>query len=318
MRIASLIPSVTETLVALGAEAEIVATTHLCAGSQNRSSSIVTLDPFGDSTYTPKEIAVFLRMLGHASQEGMFAVDQEALAATEPDVVFMQGTCEMCAPGEDPDEQGGVLTGLPSETRVVTLQPHSLGEALANIRQIGQAVGRAPEAEKLLGDLRKRMMAIMRTASQASRGNKRKVALLEWVDPPIAGGMWLPELIEAAGGIPVVGTRHAPAVQTPWSDIVGAQPDVLIFAVTGFDIPSARDELPLLRKRDEWATVPAVQTGEVYLVDGEKYMHSPTPGIIDGLELLATILHSEEFDRGKYGDAIEQVNADQLTHLEPV
>lgn len=317
MRIASLIPSATEILTRLGSDGELVAVTHRCAVPEGHSASVVTLDPFGDAQYSPKEIAVFLRMLGHASQEGMFAIDQERLAQANPDIIFMQGTCDVCAPGEDP-EDSDVRRGLPASARVITLQPHSLGEALADIRSIGAAVGKAPEAEKLLSDLRRRMMTVLRAAAVAARGNRPRVVLLEWVDPPIAGGMWLPELVEAAGGYPALGVREQPGVQTPWNDIVAARPDVLILAVMGFTPDEAAGELPLLRKREEWPTLPAVESGRVYLLDGSRYFHRPTPDIIDSLELLAAVLHPEAFNESRYGDAIAPLSAEQLEPLAPI
>jgi iron complex transport system substrate-binding protein len=296
MRIASLVPGVTETLISLGAADELVAVTHHCELPDGASVPAVTLDPFGNTSYSRKEVTVFLRMMGHAAQEGVLAVDQEQLAATQPDVVFMQGTCDSCAPGSEEDD-GAVLEGLPSEARVITTQPHSLGEVLADVRRIGQAVGRAPEAETLLGDLRKRMMTVMRTAAMSARTRRPNVALLEWIDPPVGGGMWLPEIVEAAGGIPAIGTRQAPAIQTPWQSIVEAKPDVLVIALTAFDIDETVGELPLLRKKEGWADLPAVAEGEVYLIDGSRHLHRAAPSIIDGLALVATALHPDVFPK---------------------
>lgn len=314
MRIASLVPSVTDTLLQLGAGAELVAVTNECRIPADLNPRIVTLDPFGNTEYSPKEIAVYLRMLGHAAQEGVFAVDQEALIETKPNIVFIQGTCELCAPGASV-EGSVVFEGLPSDTQVMSFAPHSLGEVLSEIRRIGNAIGHAPEAETLIGDLRRRMMETMRQAAIAARGHRPRVALLEWVDPPIAGGMWLPELIEAAGGTPVVGTRQAPAVQTPWQDIVGAQPDVLIFALTAFDLDDTVGELPLLRKREKWSAIPAVRSGEVYLLDARNALHRASPKIIDGLELLAAILHPESFERDAFAGMILQATEEQLAPI---
>jgi len=314
MRIASLVPSVTDTLLQLDAGGELVAVTNECRIPTDLNPRIVTLDPFGNTEYSPKEIAIYLRMLGHAAQEGVFAVDQDALVEMNPEVIFMQGTCELCAPGASV-EGSAVFDGLPSTTKVISFAPHSLGEVLSEIRRIGNAVGHAPEAESLIGDLRRRMMATMRQAAVAARGRRPRVALLEWVDPPIAGGMWLPELIEAAGGTPVVGTRQAPAVQTPWQDIADAQPDVLVFALTAFDLNDTLGELPLLRKRDGWSDLPAVRAGEVYLVDGRNTLHRASPGIIDGLELLAAVLHPESFDREPFDGLILKATVEQTAQI---
>ena len=317
MRIASLTPSVTETLLSLGAGDELVAVTHRCSATNAMDIPAVTLDPFGDTNYSPKEVAIFSRMLGHAAQEGILAVDQEALAATRPDLVFMQGTCDLCAPdGEESPAEGNVLTELDPATRVVTVQPHSLGEVLADIRRVGQTVGHAPQAEQLIADLRHRMMAVMRSVTGGGIQRPR-VVLLEWVDPPVAGGMWLPELIEAAGGLPVLGTRQAPAVQTPWHDVVNAQPDVLLLAITGFDTEAAAGELALLRKRAEWSDLPAVRDGRVFLLDGERYFHRATPTIIDSHELLASVLHPDRVDGARFADAVRPLTEEQLAQAAP-
>jgi len=293
MRIASLLPSATEIIDALGAGDDLVCVTHKCPQREDAPRPVVTSDPFAESPYAPKEIAVFLRMFAPHLSQGAIVVDEEKLAAYAPEVVFVQGSCDVCAPSGTQAPAGEARLG--DSARVITLQPHSLGEVLADIRRIGQAIGRAREAEKLLAGLRKRMMRVMRAASAAARQRRQRVVLLEWVDPPMAGGLWLPELIEAAGGLPALGARQVPAVQTPWRDIVAARPEVLLISLASFPVDWTAGELRLLRRRPEWPDLPAVASGNVYVLDGQRFFHAPVPRIIDSLELLASILHPDTF-----------------------
>jgi iron complex transport system substrate-binding protein len=279
-------------LYALGAGDEIVGVTYACPQLRGKSIPIVSHDLFETSGYTKEQIASFLRMLGHQAQ-GLFSVDEAKLAECAPDVVFVQGSCEMCAPGETPGE--GTLPGLPGSPRVVMLQPHSLGEVMADIRRIGEVIGRQPEAETYLASLKQRMMKVMRLASAAARPKRKRVLLLEWVDPPNACGLWLPELIDAAGGVPLLGSPQAPATHTQWETIVAAQPDVLIVAPTGFGVEAAIGEIDLLKKRDQWDSLPAVAGGEVFAADGAAYFYQPNARVVDSLELLASVLYPAAF-----------------------
>jgi len=301
MRIASLLPSATEILYSLGAGDEIVCVTHLCPQPEDNPKLVVSRSLFEGSSYTQEEIDTFLRMLGHQAR-GLLAIDEEKFAACTPDVTFIQGSCELCGSGQQADEV--VMASIPGSPRLLMLQPHSLGEVMADIRRIGQAAGRAPEAETLLSDLRQRMMRLMRRAGAATRKGRRRVVLLEWVDPPMVGGLWLPELIDAAGGLPVLGAPQRPATQTPWKDIVAAQPEVLLIVPTGFSLARAAEEANLLTQRSEWETLPAVRSGEVYALDGERFFHGPTPALIDSLELLASVLHPQEFGEPEQADAV--------------
>lgn len=305
MRIVSLLPSVTRTLHALGASRDLVGVTYACPQPPDGNVPVVSHDMFETSGYTREQIVGFLRLLGHQAQ-GLFTIDEAKLEECAPDVVFLQGSCDTCAPGDTPNE--GTLTGLAGAPRAITIQPHSIGEIMADIRRIGEVVGRRPEAETYLATLKQRMMKIMRLAAAAARPRRRRVLLLEWVDPPTAGGLWLPELVDAAGGTPVLGTPQKPGVATPWETIVAEDPDVIVAAPAGYGLESAVNEVELLRKRDGWDSLKAVKSADVFVADGARLFHHPDDRVIDSLEVLAGMIYPETFGMPLPADALRVVS----------
>ena len=301
MRIVSLLPSVTRVLYALGAGDDIVGVTYACPQPDGQSKTVVSHDMFATSGYTSEQIAAFLRMLGHQAQ-GLFTIDEAKLEECAPDVVFLQGSCDLCVPGTSSNE--GTLAGISGNPRAIMIQPHSLGEVMADIRRIGEVANRKLEAETFLSTLKQRMMKVMRLAAGAARGKRKRVLLLEWVDPPTACGLWLPELVDAAGGIPLLGSPQKPAVPTPWEQVLNANPEVVIVSPAGFGLEGATKETELLRKREGWSSLAAVASGDVYVVDGTRFFFQPDDRVIDSLELIASILYPEIFAEVHRSDAL--------------
>jgi len=285
MRIVSLVPSATEMLFALGLGADVVAVTHECDyPPAARELPKITSDvlPAGLS---PAEIDAAVRERTLRGQS-IYALDDELLRELEPDLIVTQALCSVCAVSAD--DVRAIAEELDSHPRVISLDPRTLGEVLGDVRTLAQATGAKDAAVDLIRDASARIDRVR----LAVRGARRlRVAALEWLDPPFAAGHWTPQLIEHAGGEDVLGFPGEPSEERSWEEVAAAQPDVVVVMPCGFDAEIAHREAEM--HRDQLA---AVGAGEVVAVDAAAYFSRPGPRIVDGLELLAHILHPEVFD----------------------
>ncbi len=289
MRIASLLPSATELVCALGLVDELVGVSHDCdyppeiRGTAVLSEAIVTPDlPSG-------AIDARIRAQVHRGKS-VYHLDAGQLAALRPDLILTQELCSVCAPSYTlVKEAAKVLEG---ETNIVSLEPLDLHDILDNIRLIGDLTRQRAQADALIRDLRTRLDRIRDGAARLPRP---RVVCIEWLDPIYIAGHWVPQMVEYAGGRDVLGRSREPSVVASWEDVVTAEPDVLVLAPCGFDVPRAREELHLLTSRRGWNQIPAVRDGNVYLTDATSFFSRPGPRIITGLEILAAILHPEVF-----------------------
>lgn len=286
-RIASLLPSATEIVRALGLEASLVAVSHSC-DFPGRIASL----PRVTRTRVPKdapssEIDTVVRDC-LARGESLYELDVETLDRLRPDLVITQALCEVCAVG--PAEVGRAVPAIRSAPEVLTLEPRTLEGAFETILEVGRATGRFTQAESLVANLRRRVeMVRMRTARRSARP---RVAFLEWVDPPICGGHWNPELVELAGGDDGLGRRGEPSRTLEWREVVEWRPEVLVLACCGFTAERSRRELLSLRKYPGFASLPCARTGNIYVLDGVGHFSRPGPSLVDSLEALAAILQS--------------------------
>ena len=284
MRIVSLIPSATETLFALGLGSDVVAVTHECDyPPAARELPKITRDALPEGL-NAREIdsAVKERTL---AGESIYELDDELLRDLRPDLIVTQELCAVCAVSYD--EVRAVAKEIESRPRVVSLDPHTVGEVLGDVRTLAQLTDRKDEAVDLIRDASARIDRVR----LAVRGARRpRVAALEWLDPPFTAGHWTPQLIEYAGGEDALGFAGENSEETTWQMVEAAQPDVVIVMPCGFDAEIAHREAEM--HRDELARAGA---GEVVAVDAAAYFSRPGPRIIDGLELLAHILHPELF-----------------------
>ncbi|HEY2160202.1 MAG TPA: cobalamin-binding protein [Solirubrobacteraceae bacterium] len=282
MRIVSLVPSSTEMLFALGLGSEVVGVTHECDfPPAARELPKVTRDVLGPGLSSAQiDAAVKERTLGGDS---IYELDAEQLDALQPDLIVTQALCAVCAVSYD--DVRAVAEELDSHPLVISLDPHTVGEVLGDARTLGQATDAKDAAVDLVGEASDRIDRVR----LAVRGARRpRVAALEWLDPPFVAGHWTPQLIDYAGGEDVLGFTGEHSEQRSWEDIAAAQPDVVIVMPCGFDAELAYREAEM--HRDHLA---AVGAGEVVAVDAAAYFSRPGPRIVDGLELLAHILHPE-------------------------
>jgi iron complex transport system substrate-binding protein len=283
VRIVSLLPSVTEILFGIGAGPEVVGVTHECdypeaaLGLPQLTASAIP------SGATPQEIDRHVRA-GLHSGSSLYTLDDRALAALEPDLIVTQELCEVCSV---PYEQvAGAVRRLRGDPRVVSLEPSSLEDVLATIGTLGALTGHRDGAEALLASLRQRI-AQLRSNQVNPRRPLPRVLFLEWTDPAMSAGHWIPELVELAGGEPVLANPLHNSQRLDWSDIAGADPDAIVVAPCGFGLEKTREAIALLVERPEWRELRAVRESNVLAMDGNAYASRPGPRLVDTAEIMA-------------------------------
>ena len=294
MRIASLIPSATEIVYALGAQDQLVAVTSECdEPASARTDHRVVVHGVDTSAMPSREIDDLARSAA-AAGETLSALDAEALVALAPDLVLTQDLCRVCALPSGHVEEA--LERIGGNAEVLTLDPHTLDDVLGSIAAVGRAIGRRERAAKVVAGLRARLDDVR--AGVAGRARPR-VVLLEWVDPPYSAGHWVPDLVTAAGGTPVAlppGRRSEPVT---WPAIYAAEPDVAVVAPCGFRlgraVPEAAAVLPLLPGVVVWA------------MDADALVVRPGPRLVTGVEALSRALHPEAWPDGPDPAAILRV-----------
>jgi len=286
MRIVSLLPSATEIVSELGLGGALVGVTHECdhpAGVRGLPRVTRTLIP---TDATSREIDELVRERLR-SERALYELDLPVLERLAPDLIVTQALCDVCAVAEA--EVVAAACRLPGQPRVVNLEPMSLDEVLASHQTVADAAG-VPEAGRAaVARLRARIDAIAdRSAAVAA---PPRVMLLEWIDPPFTAGHWSPEIVRLAGGREVLGREGEKSRSVPWEEIVATDPEVLVIACCGFDIPRTRIDLPLLAAMPGFHALSCVRDPRVYLVDGNAHFSRPGPRLVDSLEILAHALH---------------------------
>ena len=221
----------------------------------------------------------------------IYTIDEPLLRTLRPDAILTQKLCDVCAVGYGTVAR--LAETLPGPPRVVNLEPSSLADIFENIREVAAACGVAERAEGVIANLSARVEAVRDRAAQIA--DRPRCFLMEWVDPPFCSGHWGPELVEIAGGHDPLGRKHQPSAQIDWQQVLDARPDIIVLALCGYDVDLARRDCELLRRFPGFDSLPAARAEEIYLVDASAYFARPGPRIVDSLELLAGILHPEEF-----------------------
>jgi iron complex transport system substrate-binding protein len=269
-------------LYALGLGSDVVGVTHECdfpAAALELPRVTRDVLPAGLSS-AQIDAAVKERTL---AGDSIYELDVEQLHALWPDLIVTQALCAVCAVSYD--DVRAIAEELDTHPQVISLDPHTVGEVLGDARTLAQATGAKDAAVELVRDASARIDRVR----LAVRGAKRpRVAALEWLDPPFVAGHWTPQLIEYAGGEDVLGFAGEPSEERSWAQIAAAQPDVVIVMPCGFD-----DELAYREAEMHRDALAGVGAGQVVAVDAAAYFSRPGPRIIDGLELLAHILHPD-------------------------
>jgi iron complex transport system substrate-binding protein len=279
VRIVSLIPSATEILFAVGAGDDVVGVTFECDHpAQARERRVVSTSAMPEGL-TPKEIDDFVAS-ALAAGEDLYRLDAGALADLDADLVVTQDLCAVCA--VDVDTVDGALRHLGCRAEVATVDPHTLDDVLASITEIGRLTGRAERAAALVASLEGRLADV---AERVAGRERPRVLVLEWTDPPFAPGHWIPEMVTRAGGEPTLGVAGTRSTRITWAEAVDSAPDLVVCAPCGYDLDGAATLAEEVRHR-----FPGVP---VWAVDADGQFARPGPRLVDGVEVLAAILHPD-------------------------
>ncbi len=287
MKIWSLLPSATEILFALGLGDGVTGVTDECdCPAEAQTKPRVTIR-YIDSSRSSAEIDG--QMTRHFQQgRQLYGIDEERLRADPPDVIVTQDLCPVCA--VSPSDFTAHVAEAGCNPRIVTLKPNTLEDVLASVKLVGEATGREGEAQTLVASLRARLDAVRRVTAGRP---KRRVLCLEWLDPPMPGGHWVPEMAEIAGGCGGPIEAGQPSWKVPWDEMRAGEAEVIVLMPCGFVPERAAREAEALWRLDGWRDLPAVRSGEVYCVNGSAHFSRPGPRLVDGTEILARILHPE-------------------------
>ena len=287
MRICSLLPGATEIAYLLGLGDQIVGVTHECDYPPDaKQKPIVVRSVIDPNRMSSEEIDHKVGELLQAGK-GLYSIDEQRFMEAAPDVILTQGLCEVCA--LDYNEVAKAAQALPRAPLVLSLNPHSLNDVLDDIAQVGAATQRESAAKEIVAALRRRIDNV----GVREPHYRPRVVCLEWFDPLYIVGHWVPEIIALAGGFDVLGRQGEPSFKVEWREVREAKPDVILLTPCGFDLRRTVRESTPLRSLDGWNELPAVKTGNVYALNGNAYFSRPGPRLVNGLEILARILHAE-------------------------
>ena len=300
LRICSLLPSGTEILFALGLQDQIIGVTDLCDYPPEAADiRVVCRSRIDPSIMSSEEVeAEMHRIL--SSGESPYDLDVEWLQAAAPDLVITQDLCYFCE--IDAGTVQRAVEPIPAPPAVLNLNPRTLDEILDSFLEVGDACGVPERAGRLAADLKERIAAVAGKVDQAP--SRPAVFSIEGVNPLVIGGHWVTDLlIRAGGGLPERFAPGCPAERIPWDDVLAAQPDKLYIDLCSSDLARSVREIPWLAAQPGWNDLPAVRSGEVYLID-HSTLSRPGPRVVDGLELLAQLTHPDRFDGHIPEDAV--------------
>jgi iron complex transport system substrate-binding protein len=287
MRVVSLLASSTEIVCALGLGDRLVGRSHECDFPEWVKALPVCTAPKFAVTGSSADIDRRVKETLH-TDTSVYAVDAALLDELRPDVIVTQAHCEVCAVSlRDVEVAVGRMRTRPM---VVSLNPNSLADVWDDVRAVASACGVPDRGEALIADLRRRMRAI---TEQVAGRPRPTIACIEWIDPLMAAGNWVPELVELAGGENLFGEAGQHSPWMTWDDLVCRDPDVIVVLPCGFDLDRTKAELPALTGRPGWADLKAVRNGRVWAADGNAYFNRPGPRLVEALEMLAAAIHQE-------------------------
>ncbi|GAA4341289.1 cobalamin-binding protein [Mucilaginibacter gynuensis] len=297
-RIISLLPAATEIVCALGLENNLVGRSHEC----DYPGSIQHL-PVCSEAHIPDNLssaAIDVKVKEILSEAlSVYTVKREQIKALQPDVVITQAQCDVCAVSL-PEVEQALENYLDKQARIISLQPNSLDDIFNDIKTVSAALGVAAAGETLVEDLQERVDLIKHKLKFIE--NKPTVACIEWLDPMMVSGNWIPELVSIAGGQSIIAEagKHSPYVD--WTDIRLQDPDIIVVMPCGFAIERTIREIGLLFEQPGFNELKAVKNNRFYIADGNQYFNRPGPRIVDSIEILAEIINPKQFIFGYEGN----------------
>lgn len=281
MRIVSLIASATEIACALGLRDSLVGRSHEC----DVPVDIVALPALTAAQF---DTGLSSRRIDDAVKNlvrdglAVYSVDQDTLRALAPDVILTQDQCEVCAASLK-DVEAAVCDWVGQPVRIVSLRPNCLADIWNDIQRVAATVGRATEGRRLVAELQGRLAG-------PARGAPLTIACIEWIDPLMTAGHWIPELIEAAGARALLADAGGPSPYVTMEALAAADPDLIVVSPCGFDVQRSLTEMRALECQPAWGALRAVRNGCVAVADGNKYFNRPSPAVIDTVDILRDII----------------------------
>ncbi len=312
LKIVSLLPSATEIVCALGLEENLIGITHECDYPLSITGKPpLTASRISHETMSSAEIdhAVRSNLDGHGS---IYDLDEKLLADLKPDLIVTQELCEVCAVSYKTVQKAAKM--YVADAKVVSLEPNTIADIFENIKTVGELCGVSGKAETLVADLQNRLDVIRERIqenetnpkSQISnpKSNRPRVFMLEWLEPPFAPGHWVPEQVEIAGGIALLGEAGKKSLATTYEAIYESQPEIIVLIPCGYYTKDIVRQLEQTRFPANWRELPAVKNDNVWAMDASAYFSRPAPRVVDGAEILAKIFHSDIFGEPDEREAI--------------
>jgi iron complex transport system substrate-binding protein len=292
MKVVSLLPSATEIVYSLGLGDSLVGVTDECDHPPEAvTKPVVSRSALAQGRPLPA-LEIDRAVRGKLDEkQPLYVLDVDLLRREQPDVVLTQDLCRVCAVPTGQVQAALDKLGLP-DAKVISLDPNTLDEVIAQIEVVGKLLERADEAAELAASLRARIARVKEIAVRLPQLN---VFCLEWSDPPFAAGHWVPEMVEAAGGLPVLAEKGRPSREIAWHEVRVAGPEVVVFMPCGYYLEEAEEESRTFVQHPELRETPAARNGNVFAVDATSYFSRPGPRIVDGLEILAWALHPDAY-----------------------
>jgi iron complex transport system substrate-binding protein len=291
VRICSLVPAATEVLYALGLGDDVVGVTHECDWPPEAAEKPVvtaSLVQTGDLSS-----AVIDRTVAETARDGrpLYAIEEERWAEVQADVVVMQELCDVCAVSRDQVER--ILSTRPLDVEVIDFSPSTIEGIGETVGELGSKLGAEGEAEEVVSGMRSRLDRV--ASALAGIETSPRVFVTEWLEPPYSAGHWVPDMVAAAGGTDVAGMSGEPSHRMRWPDVAALEPEVVVLAPCGFDLDRTLSEVVPLDLSAHLLGTPARQESRVFAVDANAMFSRPGPRIVDGVEVLAHLLHPEEY-----------------------
>jgi iron complex transport system substrate-binding protein len=293
MRICSFLPSATEIVYALGLQDQLYGVTFECDYPPEARHKPKVVRSLFENLEPPPSSGEIRQIIGQRLQQGLgiYEVDEAVVQAAKPDLLLSQAICEVCAISSS--QVTACSLRLEKTPQILSLDPQYVGDVLGDIRRVAAATGTAARGEAIVADLQARIDAVVACASQVT--TRPRVLHLEWAEPVMCGGHWVPEMIDMAGGANCFGDKETGSFRLDWEAVVESQPEIIILMLCGYTVQRSLEDLPILAAKPGWYDLPAVRRGQIFVVDAGAYTSRSGPRLVQGLEIIAEILHPELF-----------------------
>ena len=304
LRLISFLPSATEMVFALGLGDQLVGVSNECdfpVAAKTEPVVVKPVLPLEKMSLCEIDAAVAEHI---GSGQNLYQVDGRLLEQLAPTHILTQALCQVYAPSGS--ETTRALAALRVKPQILWFAPHTIAEIFSNLRELGAATGRLAQADELNAVAHARLQNVIELTKKAPR--RPRVLCLEWIDPYYCCGHWVPEMVELAGGEAALGRKGADSVRISWTDIAASSPEILIVSPCGFGVEEAAEQAKHLLQQRGWNDLPAVLNHRVFAVNANAYFARPGPRVVDGVELLANLIHPEAWDWRGSRNAFRQIH----------